>query len=307
MKEFLESVVAAGFDPNRGLFTATPDGYAYPNPLAERLDGGLSALETLGLVLGRALYEGVLLDCPLAPFFVSRLQVRGRWPLFEELQGLDPEVYRSLLQLKRYEGQVADLCLDFAVESDFLGSTISEELVPGGSHLAVTNENVLQYVFLVADWHLNKRLGSAAAAFSRGLSRVIPASWLRLFSPREVNQLLGGGEAAGLNVNDMQAHTQYSNGYSAESTTIKHFWQVVRGMSQEEQRSLLKFVTSCSRAPLGGFQHLNPPLTIHKDVDRLPTASTCSNTLKLPNFRRTATLREKLLYSIQAGAGFELS
>ena len=30
------------------------------------------------------------------------------------------------------------------VESDFLGSTISEELVPGGSHLAVTNENVLQ-------------------------------------------------------------------------------------------------------------------------------------------------------------------
>ena len=44
-----------------------------------------------------------------------------------------------------------------------------------------------------------------------------------------------------------------------------------------------------------------------RDVDRLPTASTCSNTLKLPNFRRTATLREKLLYAIKAGAGFELS
>lgn len=34
MKEFLESVVSAGFDPNRGLFAATPDGQAYPNPLA---------------------------------------------------------------------------------------------------------------------------------------------------------------------------------------------------------------------------------------------------------------------------------
>ena len=44
-------------------------------PAAERLDGGLAALEAMGLVLGRALYEGVLLDCPLAPFFVSRLQV----------------------------------------------------------------------------------------------------------------------------------------------------------------------------------------------------------------------------------------
>lgn len=46
MKEFLESVVAAGFDPNRGLLTATPDGQAYPNPLA----GGAGEL---GRVTGR--------------------------------------------------------------------------------------------------------------------------------------------------------------------------------------------------------------------------------------------------------------
>lgn len=140
-----------------------------PLPTAERLDGGLAALETLGLVLGRALYEGLLLDLPLAPFFVSRLQARraslprpppwascpccqrpvdgacaaalisaslskgpscalltdpflffltvslqGRWPLFDELQALDPEVYRSLMQIKRYDGDVADLCLDFS-------------------------------------------------------------------------------------------------------------------------------------------------------------------------------------------------
>lgn len=39
--------------------------------------------------------------------------------------------------------------------------------------------------------------------------QVIPAAWLRLFSPREVNQLLGGGEAAALDIDDMQAHTVY--------------------------------------------------------------------------------------------------
>lgn len=42
---------------------------------AERLEGGLASLELLGLVLGKALYEGILVDMPLAPFFVSRLQV----------------------------------------------------------------------------------------------------------------------------------------------------------------------------------------------------------------------------------------
>ena len=44
-----------------------------------------------------------------------------------------------------------------------------------------------------------------------------------------------------------------------------------------------------------------------KDVSRLPSASTCSNMLKLPNYRRASTMREKLLYAINANAGFELS
>jgi hypothetical protein len=43
------------------------------------------------------------------------------------------------------------------------------------------------------------------------------------------------------------------------------------------------------------------------DVDRLPTASTCYNMLKLPNYRRGATLRKKLLYAISSNAGFNLS
>ena len=44
-----------------------------------------------------------------------------------------------------------------------------------------------------------------------------------------------------------------------------------------------------------------------KDVDRLPSASTCYNMLKLPNYRRASTLKEKLLYAITSNAGFELS
>ncbi len=46
---------------------------------------------------------------------------------------------------------------------------------------------------------------------------------------------------------------------------------------------------------------------VGKDVTRLPSASTCSNLLKLPNYRRASTMREKLLYAINSNAGFELS
>ena len=48
---------------------------------------------------------------------------------------------------------------------------------------------------------------------------------------------------------------------------------------------------------------------IHKaePASRLPTSSTCFNLLKLPNYQRKTTLREKLRYAITSNTGFELS
>ncbi len=42
-------------------------------------------------------------------------------------------------------------------------------------------------------------------------------------------------------------------------------------------------------------------------VERLPTAATCMNLLKLPPYRTPQQIRDKLLYAVQSGAGFELS
>ena len=46
--------------------------------------------------------------------------------------------------------------------------------------------------------------------------------------------------------------------------------QVVSEMSKAERSALMKFATSVSRAPLGGFKHLNPSLTVHKAGPVLP-------------------------------------
>ena len=57
-------------------------------------------------------------------------------------------------------------------------------------------------------------------------------------------------------------------------------------------------------------QELYPAFCIHHggdEADRLPSASTCMNLLKLPEFLDEQTLRSKLLYAIESGAGFELS
>ena len=56
--------------------------------------------------------------------------------------------------------------------------------------------------------------------------QVVPSAWLRLFNPKEVNELLSGGEGGGVDAQDMQRHATYSGGYSADSQTIRLFWKV---------------------------------------------------------------------------------
>jgi hypothetical protein len=62
-----------------------------------------------------------------------------------------------------------------------------------------------------------------------------------------------------------------------------------------------------SEAASAGAGSLLTMLGVVRDVERLPSASTCFNTLKLPNYRTAAALRVKLLQAITACAGFELS
>jgi ubiquitin-protein ligase E3 C len=59
-----------------------------------------------------------------------------------------------------------------------------------------------------------------------------------------------------------------------------------------------------------GFGTLNPRFSIRDagaDQQRLPSTSTCVNLLKLPMYRDEELMKEKLLYSVFSGAGFDLS
>lgn len=60
-------------------------------------------------------------------------------------------------------------------------------------------------------------------------------------------------------------------------------------LPQNDVLSIIRFVTSCERSPPLGFSQLTPLFTIHyvplgRGEKRLPTASTCFNMLKLPDY-----------------------
>ncbi|XP_024900649.1 ubiquitin-protein ligase E3C isoform X3 [Pteropus alecto] len=199
----------------------------------------------------------------------------------------------------------------FARHYYFLGTMLGKvvELKCGGKDIPVTSANRIAYIHLVADYRLNRQIRPHCLAFRQGLASVVNLEWLRMFDQQEIQVLISGAQVP-ISLEDLRSFTNYSGGYSADHPVIKVFWRVVEGFTDEEKRKLLKFVTSCSRPPLLGFKELYPAFCIHhggSDLERLPTASTCMNLLKLPEFQDEALLRSKLLYAIECAAGFELS
>jgi ubiquitin-protein ligase E3 C len=130
-----------------------------------------------------------------------------------------------------------------------------------------------------------------------------------MFNQKELSILLGGSQIP-IDLQDFKMHTAYGGEYHAEHPTIILFWKAIESFSEAQLQCLIKFVTSCPRPPLLGFRELRPLLCIRhagSETDRLPTASTCVNLLKLPEYRDLESLKEKLLYAIQSSSGFELS
>jgi ubiquitin-protein ligase E3 C len=325
-KELWTELCRVCFHPEYGLWAQTGTGAGmgegsaggdlYPNPSSALLTGlkDEESFYFLGKITGKALYEGITVGPRWARFWLA--QVLGRSPNLHDLPSLDPELYKSLMFLRTCPASdVPDLCLCFTTTPDLGGSGSGSgaeiELIPGGADIAVTAANRLQYIHLVAHNRLRTSIAKQTEAFTRGLYEVLPSAWLGTFSPPEL-QVLASGSQGGIDVNDLRTHTAYSGGYGASDRVIRDFWAVVETLSQRDRAALLRFCTSCERAPPLGFAQLTPRLTIARvairsDADALPTSSTCFHILKLPSYSKREVLREKLLMAIHSGAGFELT
>ena len=319
-KDFLNDLITEAFDPKFGLFLETPERMLYPNPASE-IHAGAKHLEYfyfLGAILGKAVYEGILLDVPLAGFFLASL--KGRHIQFNDLTTLDPELYRNLVSLKRYQGDVEDLCLYFTA-MDRSGMEETEiELIPHGASTPVTRLNLPRYLHCMSMYLLRVQMHRQLASMKAGFEIMMTKRWLNMFTPAELRLLISGNRTDAMNIADMAANSEFSGGYDASHPVIGAFWEVMKEITPEEQRQVLKFITACSNTPLLGFSHLEPRLTIHRsgtsgidapdttaDLNRLPTAATCMNLLKLPPYSSKQMLKDKLLYAVKSGSGFDLS
>eukprot|EP00755_Sulcionema_specki_P005057 Sspe_Gene.31687::Locus_15606_Transcript_1_1_Confidence_1.000_Length_6859::g.31687::m.31687/K10590/TRIP12; E3 ubiquitin-protein ligase TRIP12 len=321
------------------LWRGEPDalGYVYsptglfptiinPNSTPHVRQRQLQLFTFVGRYLARALREGKVLDIHFNPLFYALLLGEDITANpSESLSMLDPVYEQSLQQLEAIAqadrdmgtGSLGEMGLDFT-----LPGHEGIELIPDGSTVPLTAENIDTYVKLVRGMHLQKGIEGAIRALHRGFHEVFPLHQLQLFSKDELQDLLTGRGDPSAKIwsdeADMATDIVCDHGYTLDSQPVQHLISVVAEFDAYEQRKFLTFISGSPRMPLGG---LVPKITLVKrgnEVDMmvdeamldlpLPTVNTCFHYVKLPPYSSRAVLREKLLLAIEDGQNsFDLS
>lgn len=196
----------------------------FPAPLSESQadeENGkkvLTMFKMLGKFVARSMLDSRLIDVSFNPtFFRITDGINTVTPSLGAVKSVDEDLAQALQTLKQYvtakkriEGQsrlnpvqkmqklskiqvdgasVEDLGLDFT-----LPGYPSIELMPNGSNIAVTLENIGTYIEKVIQFTLGKGVHRQINAFRAGFSQVFPYSALRAFTPDELVMLFGSSD-----------------------------------------------------------------------------------------------------------------
>jgi len=72
------------------------------------------------------------------------------------------------------------------------GEMVVIDLKPGGTDIAVTEENKKEYVDLMVEYYISKRVKYQFDAFMSGFNELIPQDLINVFDERELELLIGG-------------------------------------------------------------------------------------------------------------------
>lgn len=260
----------------------------HPNPMSGINDEHLTFFKFIGRIIGKALYEGRVLDCHFSRAVYRR--ILGKPVSLKDMETLDLDYYKSLCWI--LENDITDVTFEtFSVEVDRFGETEVIDLIENGRNIPVTEENKQEYVRLVVEHRLIKSVENQLEHFLTGFHEIIPAELVAIFNEQELELLISG--LPDIDVDDWKNNTDYHN-YQQTSPQIQWFWRAVRSFDKEEKAKLLQFVTGTSKVPLNGFKELEgmngfTKFNIHRDYgskDRLPSSHTCFNR-KLSLFHKT--------------------
>lgn len=261
---------------------------------AER-DAAIAGLRIDGATLEDLCLSFELPDCPDVPL----------WPVAR-----DPEQSTS----RRLAGAATVAGPGAGAGVDAGSMPAAEEEPP-----LVTLDTVDDYVTAVMRETLVTPVLEPALAFRQGFATIIDPRCLLMFTPAELKEELCGrvpGTVEAWSPRQVLAAIRCDHGYTESSRAVGLLVDAMCSFTPLQRREFVQFTTGSSRLPAGGLAALEPPLTVVKKyVDEgespdcfLPSASTCTNYLKLPDYSCSSVLQRQLGYAVREGrASFLLS
>lgn len=180
----------------------------------------LNYFKFIGRVVGLAIFHRRFLDA----FFIGAFykMVLKKRVVLTDMEGVDADFYRNLSWT--LDNDITDILdLTFSTEDDRFGELVTVDLKPDGQNIPVTNENKREYIELITEWRISKRVEEQFKAFMSGFNELIPQELINVFDERELELLIGG--IADIDVDDWKKHTDY-RGYSESDEVIQWFWKV---------------------------------------------------------------------------------
>ena len=307
-KEFINKLAEEAFSNKLGYFEESETGLLLPTRDAIHVDKNYNydkTYEFLGFIVAKAIIDDIKIAPNFSPIFLNNcLEIENS---FTDLKLYDPDLYKSLVTLQTYEGDVKkDFGLYFSLTIEKDGKNVNFDLVQNGNNIPVTNENRLIYIKKVTDYYLTFQFKNAVSNFKNGMLKVINMDILRLYTGEELRQIIFGFDKDVFTVDDLQGNSNFIGfdmNVPEEAQCINDFFMILQEFNQKEKEKFLFFCTSLKRLPIGGFSKLRPKFSVHKSFSTVPTSSTCVNMLKLP-ILPYKKLKDILLYVINADAGF---
>ncbi|OHT10043.1 hypothetical protein TRFO_20849 [Tritrichomonas foetus] len=298
-RDWFTQLVKEMFNPNYALFIPSANKRSnQPNPSSYVNNDHIEYFRFAGLIIARALIDGVNLDAHLTTSFCKHIL---QTPVsLRDVEDVDESLHQSLQWM--LQNDVEPLEMYFTADVDDLGQHKTIDLKPNGSNIKLTNENKDEFVSLMVDHRLKGAISSQVRAFCEGFNTLIPPEEIRRFSPNELDLLICG--IPEIDVADLQKYTELQRPYTADHPVIKFFFDAISKWDNENLAKLLLFITGSSQVPINGFKafkDMNQPITIAPGggKERLPAAHTCFNTLDLPEYDSEADLNQKLMFAIQ--------
>lgn len=300
----------------------------------------------VGRLIGVALQDGRLLDLPLALPVCKYLL--GKCMTLYDVLSMDRQLGKSLLSLEaqctrgeflrlkgensRTKEETRELeCLAETIEDSYLNMTLPAapdyELKPGGTEIAVSIENLREYLSLLTQHLLVDSVRTQLDAIASGLGEVVNARGLMMLTPLDLMELVGGGEEVWSD-SEIRASLALGHGYSEGDETVSNFVKVLAQFGNRDRRLFLEWATGSPRLPPGGLRALRPQLTLVKkhvdgnsggnstnggsgasvgssNVDQyFPSVSVCFGRIKMPAYSGMAILKERLSRAMRGSRDF---